>query len=155
METSDVISFSCGRCGHATQVPSKHAGRRGRCGGCRVELRVPAAARTTVERCNGCGDRCRAGMRYCIRCTRPTVRRLVVVSAAFLVLGAPVAAVVGAINVAAAQNGSGLALMWMVAGLGGVAVVAGGIDLVRALIAHSAGEEEVKPFATQWVLQGL
>ena len=121
----------------------------------REAARRPRERRETNEdaSCRECGVDLMPGLEVCRRCTRAWSGWYGVGG---VLLGIPLA-VVGFVFAFASAKATGFAIMvlWMVAALGVVATIAGGVDLVRALVAKTAGRPDPKPVGMGWVMGQL
>jgi len=158
-ETTTIL-LACGSCGHTAPVPARFAGGKVKCKSCAEVLRVPGGTRAEAEpaaRCEECGQGLRAGLERCGGCgPRPTPLRLLLRSLVFVALGLPLA-VVGGVGAFAASKLMGVAVVavWLGFALGVVATLAGGLDLVQALLSLATGDRIARPVATRWLLEQL
>lgn len=103
--------------------------------------------------CEECGKRLVPGLTRCGACgPRPTPVRLALPALLSLVLGVP-CTLLGALFLAGGvQAGLSGGLFTILLTLGLTATVGGGVDLGRALLALTRGQELCRPLGLRWVL---
>jgi hypothetical protein len=134
-----AISFRCGSCGRGQQVPSRFAGRRGKCT-CGQVLRVPQAE---TNHCVSCRREIWPGASRCGRCQQQP-RGLLVTASATAVFGAGAALMIFA-SLLMAEEASRirgiLGLTLSVALFMTLQALTYGYNLLRTLLAYARGDE--------------